>query len=81
MNRRELKSVIRECLKEVMAEGKRICAWCQKDMGDLGSEFKAQGDSHAICPDCKEKFFGSPEKIRQDVLKHLANDSTKLVSS
>ena len=28
--------------------GRRICAWCEKDMGPAPTEF----DTHGICPEC-----------------------------
>ena len=30
-------------------EGKRICSWCKKDMGDWSGE----GDARGMCPDCR----------------------------
>lgn len=36
------------------ASGKRICAWCNQDMGDAAGE----GDTHGICEPCKQKMLG-----------------------
>jgi len=52
MKQNELKALIRECLSEVISEGRKICAWCKKDMG----YFDGQGDSHGICPECFKKM-------------------------
>lgn len=35
--------------------GKRVCAWCGKDMGEAG--FDADGDTHGMCPECKAMHF------------------------
>lgn len=41
---------------------KRICAWCQKDMGEI-EPFEDKSITHGICPECKEQFFaGCPVK-------------------
>lgn len=45
--------------KKDLDEGRKICAWCKKDLGDLPG---VEGDSHGICPDCKEKHFGNLSK-------------------
>jgi len=52
MNRPQLVEIIRDCISEILFEGRKVCAWCKKDMGHLDNE---PGDSHGICPDCKEK--------------------------
>jgi len=33
-------------------KGRRVCAWCKKDLG----EFDGKGTSHGICPECKKKM-------------------------
>ena len=33
-------------------KGRRICAWCKKDMGPAGTEM----DSHGMCKDCEIEF-------------------------
>ncbi len=65
MTQIELKALIRECLSEVIAEARRICAWCKKDMG----HFDGVGDTHGICPECKEKMMADFKKQK------LASDS------
>jgi hypothetical protein len=45
--------------KKDLDEGRRICAWCKKNLGDLPG---VEGDSHEICPACKEKYFGNVSK-------------------
>jgi len=54
----EIKFLIKECLTEVLEEARKICAWCKKDMG----HFEGSGDSHGICPECKEKTLGNFKK-------------------
>ncbi|KKN86855.1 hypothetical protein LCGC14_0264140 [marine sediment metagenome] len=34
---------------------KRVCAWCNKDMG-VKEPLDNKGETHGICPPCKEKF-------------------------
>ncbi len=41
--------------KQQKSKGRRICAWCGKDMGELEEE--GGFDSHGICPDCEKKYF------------------------
>lgn len=53
MDRKQLNKLIKECLKEVLKEGRIICAWCKKDLGQSNTD----SDSHGICPSCKEKWM------------------------
>ena len=70
MSSSDLKNLIKECLQEVLEEGRRICAWCKKDMG----HFEGSGDTHGICPKCKDKMIAdirkqkSPESITPQAL-------------
>ena len=56
-----LTALIQECIREVLAEGRRICAWCKKDMG----EYAGNGDTHGICPDCFKKQLEDIPKSSQ----------------
>ena len=58
MNASGLSALIKECFQEVIAEGRRICAWCKKDMGS----FVETGDTHGICPECAEKMTADIKK-------------------
>ena len=60
MKRTELKDLIRECLQEVLEEGRRICAWCKKDMGAA----ETPEDTHGMCPDCANKWKQDIEKVK-----------------
>lgn len=44
------------------SQGKRICAWCKKDMGAASTE----EDTHGICPDCEKKFNDDAEQMPLD---------------
>ena len=48
--------LVKECLQEILdeVEGRRVCAWCKKDMGAIGDG--QPGDSHGICPTCAAEF-------------------------
>ena len=51
-NLENIKIIIAECFAEVIAEeGRRICAYCKKDMGKSSTE----QDSHGICKNCFDK--------------------------
>lgn len=39
---------------------RKICAWCKKDMGEMSCE----SDSHGICGNCRETYFGSEATTR-----------------
>ena len=39
--------------QEKKPQGRRVCAWCKKDMGPADTE----QDTHGICEDCATKFF------------------------
>lgn len=60
MKQSDLKALIRECLREVLVEARRICAWCNKDLGVTA----ASGDSHGICPTCLEKQMGDLKQMK-----------------
>ena len=64
MKRSELRDLIRECLQEVLEEGRRICAWCKKDMGEFNGA--TGGDTHGICSDCLEKQMADINKANLD---------------
>lgn len=49
-------------MKEKTSVLKIVCAWCGKDMGSKDGE-GVTGISHAICPDCKKKYFGNNKKM------------------
>lgn len=36
-------------------KGRRICAWCEKDMGPV--EFESEKDTHGICEECAVKVY------------------------
>ncbi len=60
----EIKSLIRECLSEVLAEGEVVCAWCKKKLKDAP---EISGTSHGICQKCKDEMMGSikkPDKLQ-----------------
>ncbi len=40
-------------LPQEAPKGRRICAWCQKDMGP----FEGEGDTHGICKECCKKVL------------------------
>jgi predicted nucleic acid-binding Zn ribbon protein len=40
-------------LKQLLMCGRRICAWCKKDMGNAPG---IEGDTHTICPACYDKM-------------------------
>lgn len=42
---------------------KRICAWCNKEMGE--KEAEGEGATHGICPECAEKNFGKEIPIKK----------------
>ena len=58
MKQSDLKALIRECLQEILEEGDKVCAWCNKH---LGSDPQINGTSHGICPDCMK---GEMEKLK-----------------
>ena len=60
MKKEDLSSLIKECLREVMSEGRRVCAWCKKDLGYLDDQ---PGDSHGICDDCLKDQEKEIEKM------------------
>lgn len=39
---------------------KVICAWCKTVLGEVEGE----GETHGMCPDCREKYFGKNVKAR-----------------
>jgi len=60
MNRSQLIEVIRECISEVLSEGRKVCAWCKKDLGPFDDQ---PGDSHGICDKCAEEQLKDLDKI------------------
>ncbi|HEX7586553.1 MAG TPA: hypothetical protein VF390_02890 [Patescibacteria group bacterium] len=42
---------------------KRICAWCNKELGE--KEAEGEGATHGICPECAEKNFGKEMPIKK----------------
>lgn len=64
------KSLIKECLEEVLSES--LCAWCGKQYGTPGSEHTSAGLSHGICPTCKDSLL---DKVRNK--KDSKTDSLK----
>lgn len=48
----DIKSLIQECIAEVLVEGTRECSVCYKPLGTWDGE----GVSHGICPECKIKM-------------------------
>ena len=56
-----------EAMVASLTEGKRICAWCGKELG----EWEGEGESHGICDDCAKKLYGEmgeepPERLKKD---------------
>ena len=47
--------------KEKMTEGRAVCAWCKKDMGERPD---IDGITHGVCPDCLEKNRAHLQKIK-----------------
>lgn len=43
---------IAEIIDAVQCAGRRICSWCDKDMGPAPTK----EDTHGICPDCAKKM-------------------------
>jgi len=65
-----------------LLEGKAVCAWCNKDMGDRP---EVKGITHGICQECGEKLteeeicpprreYLSPEDLASlEVTRHVAS--------
>jgi hypothetical protein len=60
MKKTDFSFLIKECLQEILEEGRRICAWCKKDLGYLDDN---PGDSHGICDKCAEEQQKEIEKM------------------
>lgn len=45
-------TLIQECIQEVLAEARQICAWCKKDIGEIPGD----KDSHGMCSSCAKKL-------------------------
>lgn len=73
MNSIRFQQLIRECIKEVLeeVEGRRVCAWCKKDMGAIGDG--QPGDSHGICDDCLEKMKAELPALKQHLDQRAAS--------
>ena len=56
--------------KKGIDEGRRICAWCKKDMGDAPG---TSGDTHGICPACKKKMMKDLPKKKEPVVKEMTS--------
>ena len=52
--------LVKECIEEVLGEGRQICAWCKKDMGMWDNK----EDTHGICPDCSAQWMVDLEKMK-----------------
>lgn len=69
------KQLVKHCIRELLTEeflkdGKRICAWCGKS---LGEDPNIPGTSHGICPTCLEK---EKDSLKNDVtLKKIQSGS------
>jgi hypothetical protein len=50
---------IRVLTKE--ANMKRICSWCEKDLGEKPGE----GETHTICEPCKHKLLGQLPTVEE----------------
>jgi len=58
---------------ESMVEGKRICAWCKKVMGEKP---KVQGVTHGICDECAAKMLkddGGEEKSKNESFEQMVS--------
>lgn len=55
-------------------EGKRICSWCKKDMGQSPTD----SDTHGICPDCEKGFNDEIEQMKDNPDPALMARQTKL---
>jgi hypothetical protein len=59
MTPNKFNQLVKECIQEILSEGRLICAWCNKDIG----EFAGEGDSHGMCPVCYEKQMAELDLI------------------
>jgi hypothetical protein len=50
-----------------MNMAKRICAWCQKDLGEV--ETASGQDSHGICPKCEKAVYMEMLSMETDEAK------------
>jgi len=77
MNPKRFQNLIRTCIKEVLDEGRVICAWCKKDLGDTPTE----RNNHTICPDCKKEMDKeyAQWKMGQDNDKAMKQAGSKFV--
>ena len=69
--------------KDLSQEGKVVCSYCKKITG----EFKGEGTSHGICPDCRSKLGrGEIEAPKQTfdfegMAKALAQEKIGIIES
>jgi hypothetical protein len=40
-------------LADVVPHGRRVCSWCDRDMGPS----QTADDTHGCCPECRDKYF------------------------
>lgn len=75
MDKQEFKKLIRECIEEVLVEnlneGRKICSWCKKDLGFVDVD----GESHGICPSCKEKVLKDLPKKEEPPVNEMTGTS------
>jgi hypothetical protein len=64
------KKVLAKSFKKEVDEGRRICAWCKKIMGDAPD---VNGDTHGICPDCKKKMLKNYSGKKEPVVKEMTS--------
>lgn len=50
--------------EEKPLKSKVICAWCEKEMGEIEG-IKGGEPSHGICGGCQKKYFPGAEKKRE----------------
>lgn len=60
----------RNSWKKDLDEGRRVCAWCKKDMGEAPG---LSGDTHGVCPACKEKVKKDFSKKKEPVMKEMTS--------
>lgn len=49
---------------------RQLCAWCGKLIGAVPGDMKSRDgkplDSHGICKECKERFFGRLQELKDE---------------
>jgi hypothetical protein len=66
---------------------KKICAWCQKDQGEIESADNSQPVTHGICPDCSREVLSFKAKSMSVFLDkfpgpvYMLNSELEIVSA